>query len=166
MSSCCDRKKYKDCCVDTHSSDNKNSCRYKNEYSKCKKRRKDYCVDTDSSDSEDACRYKKKPKYSACNKTPEPKVVIKEVIKIKDVIKEVPLQIKEFVPTGTDTVSHNDSMVCIICMENDKCCMMNPCSHLCMCIACSQLLESNVINKQFKCPICRTDVEYIKKVFF
>jgi hypothetical protein len=83
---------------------------------------------------------KKIPKYY--NK---PYVIEKEVIKIKEVIKEIP--------------SKNNDKICPVCYEEDKCILYRPCNHVASCKKC----YVNIKTITNKCPICRTFIEdYIK----
>ena len=48
-------------------------------------------------------------------------------------------------------------LTCIICMEKAKNTIMIPCNHVCCCVECSKYLK--------KCPMCRTQLEDIKRVY-
>lgn len=50
-------------------------------------------------------------------------------------------------------------LVCIICLENRRACVIQPCKHLSLCIACSSIeLED--------CPECRTKITCIERLYF
>jgi hypothetical protein len=51
-----------------------------------------------------------------------------------------------------------DRMECVICMDNRKNIIIKPCNHLCCCEECSKNIGD-------KCPICRTNVKKIEKVY-
>lgn len=58
---------------------------------------------------------------------------------------------------GVDEICEtNGSMNCSICVTNKKCCMIDSCRHVCLCMKCARKLffEGNV-----KCPICRKEME-------
>jgi len=56
----------------------------------------------------------------------------------------------------------SDSPKCVVCMSNEPCIMLVPCSHQCVCDICvKELLERDDQRKQ--CPICRTKIENIFK---
>ena len=46
-----------------------------------------------------------------------------------------------------------DSLECIICMENLKEVMLEPCGHVCICRACAERLR--LPSGRVKCPVCR-----------
>jgi hypothetical protein len=48
---------------------------------------------------------------------------------------------------------------CILCTENKACCATVPCGHMNFCIRCSQRLT------QSPCPVCRSEVRQMIKVF-
>lgn len=51
------------------------------------------------------------------------------------------------------------TILCCICMERNKCILLVPCRHLCMCEPCS---ASGMV---VACPICRQDIQHAIKVF-
>lgn len=53
----------------------------------------------------------------------------------------------------------NSDFLCIVCQENIKCILMQPCMHVCVCTKCSNgHLFSN-------CPICRESVDSLMKIY-
>ena len=50
-----------------------------------------------------------------------------------------------------------DSLECIICMENLKEVMLEPCGHVCICRACAERLR--LPSGRVKCPVCRIRAE-------
>lgn len=49
--------------------------------------------------------------------------------------------------------------VCVICLENRRLCVVQPCKHLSLCVACSSIeLED--------CPECRTKITCIERLYF
>lgn len=37
--------------------------------------------------------------------------------------------------------------LCVVCMENAKCIMLEPCHHVCLCATCAHIIDA--------CPLCR-----------
>ncbi|KAF2879067.1 hypothetical protein ILUMI_27102 [Ignelater luminosus] len=60
-----------------------------------------------------------------------------------------------------DCSSGNENRMCIICQERNKCILMLPCRHVCLCSVCNSRLR----NYNRSCPICRGFVERTMKVF-
>lgn len=56
---------------------------------------------------------------------------------------------------------------CVICTSNVPACVIMPCMHKSLCCECARSLASQGTKKrgQVKCPVCRAEVEKIKKVF-
>lgn len=73
------------------------------------------------------------------------KIILKKNPKIRDNIEK---RIKNVDPEG----------LCIICCENQRSIIFNPCLHLCVCSTCSPKLKSN------KCPVCRDDIQNKKEI--
>ena len=44
-----------------------------------------------------------------------------------------------------------DATICVVCMQEQRSCVIMPCAHLVTCTACSDRLTS--------CPICRGEIE-------
>lgn len=57
--------------------------------------------------------------------------------------------------------SESENRMCIICQERNKCILMLPCRHVCLCNVCNSRLR----NYNRSCPICRSFVERTMKVF-
>lgn len=50
------------------------------------------------------------------------------------------------------TTAPNDKNLCVICQDRDKCVVLLPCRHLCICDICAnKLIRLN----QYECPLCR-----------
>lgn len=47
-----------------------------------------------------------------------------------------------------------DSNLCIICQDRDRCVVLFPCKHLCLCVECAREISSY----QNDCPLCRTRI--------
>jgi hypothetical protein len=62
-------------------------------------------------------------------------------------------------PEGKDEPTDDEAKACVICLENLKCCLLLPCRHVCVCIACSNNLKDR------PCPLCRTLIITITHVF-
>lgn len=55
-----------------------------------------------------------------------------------------------------------EQSLCVVCLTNDPCIMLTPCSHQCVCDICvKELLERDDQKKQ--CPVCREKIENIFK---
>lgn len=56
---------------------------------------------------------------------------------------------------------------CRICMSNHPICVIMPCMHQCICCACARILAADGTKEvgQVECPMCKTGVEKIKRVF-
>ncbi|KAF7273418.1 hypothetical protein GWI33_013882 [Rhynchophorus ferrugineus] len=61
---------------------------------------------------------------------------------------------------GDSSLNHSDTY-CIICQERNKCVLLLPCKHLCLCLECSN--ELGYYN--YLCPICRTNIERTMKIY-
>lgn len=51
----------------------------------------------------------------------------------------------------------DEQNLCVICMENEKNCLLKPCKHIATCIECSELISD--------CPICRSSISKKTQVF-
>lgn len=54
-----------------------------------------------------------------------------------------------------------DSNLCIICQDRDRCVVLFPCRHLCLCVECAREISSY----QNDCPLCRTRISQKINVF-
>jgi hypothetical protein len=63
---------------------------------------------------------------------------------------------------AADTL-HDDKnrLLCVVCMEVEKSVTLLPCSHLCMCVACTEIIMAST--KQ--CPVCRAPVATTQRFF-
>lgn len=52
-----------------------------------------------------------------------------------------------------------EQRLCVICQENEKCCLLLPCRHLCLCKECSRRPELKT------CPLCRKPIRQKLDVF-
>lgn len=75
------------------------------------------------------------------------------------------LKFRNKVPKHPENVKgpklNNDDLFCVVCQERDKCILILPCKHLCLCNECNRMLKT--YNRV--CPICRTKVQNTMKVF-
>ena len=55
-----------------------------------------------------------------------------------------------------------EDKLCVICQDNEKCIMILPCRHLCICQDCQVLLRQRGNNM---CPICRRNVRQMIKAY-
>lgn len=77
---------------------------------------------------------------------------------------EVPRETEKDDPVAEDAP---DSSSCIICTEYVPVCAIIPCMHKCVCCKCARELGKDGIaeQKSVKCPICRGEIEAIKRVY-
>ena len=54
-----------------------------------------------------------------------------------------------------------EDKLCCICQDEEKCIMMLPCRHLCICERCQALLK----NHGNSCPMCRRPVKQMIKAY-
>lgn len=54
-----------------------------------------------------------------------------------------------------------DSDLCKICLDNELDVLVMPCKHLCLCSECADMIK----NKGQNCPMCRSAVDELIKVF-
>lgn len=52
----------------------------------------------------------------------------------------------------------SDDLACVACMARRKTCMAEPCNHVSYCIACARIAK-------LECPICKTQIKSIKRIF-
>lgn len=50
---------------------------------------------------------------------------------------------------------------CVVCMDEERNCVLHPCHHMCTCTTCGRLL----LKRQDSCPICRKHISSIFRVF-
>ncbi|XP_054720339.1 3-hydroxybutyryl-CoA dehydrogenase-like [Uloborus diversus] len=50
---------------------------------------------------------------------------------------------------------------CVVCMDEERNCVLHPCHHICTCTTCGRLL----LKRQDACPICRKHIASIFRVF-
>lgn len=50
---------------------------------------------------------------------------------------------------------------CVVCMDEERNCVLHPCHHMCTCISCGRLL----LKRQDACPICRKHISSIFRVY-
>lgn len=131
-----------------------------------------YCIDKYSIKYGSRCVHGTYPDMCIyCNNCREPRRGVLRlesdcIINRNDAPKYEEPEITQFVPKDEDdTVTNDDNRSCVICMENTKCCLLNPCMHLCLCISCSRSQENDIKLGKFSCPVCRTSVKFINKIF-
>lgn len=66
-----------------------------------------------------------------------------------------------------DEEAKDGAASCVICTANVPACVIMPCMHKSLCCECARSLASQGTKKrgQVNCPVCRAEVEKIKKVF-
>jgi hypothetical protein len=77
---------------------------------------------------------------------------------------EVPRETEKDDPVAEDAP---DASSCIICTESVPVCAVIPCMHKCVCCKCAGELgkDGTAEQKSVKCPICRGEIEAIKRVY-
>lgn len=60
--------------------------------------------------------------------------------------------------------SKRDCYYCVVCQHRDKCVVIFPCRHLCLCGECSKMMDT-LDRNQSRCPICRVQVNQKISVF-
>lgn len=61
---------------------------------------------------------------------------------------------------GRHTISSTgNQLICTVCLDKPRDCVLEPCMHVCCCIACLQLITDN------KCPVCRTPIDFYLKLY-
>lgn len=66
-------------------------------------------------------------------------------------------------PINNETENRTTNLTCVVCMENDRNILIEPCHHLCCCSACIvQMRDSS----NFHCPICRVSIEQAVEIYF
>lgn len=84
---------------------------------------------------------------------------------LKNMRQNVPnLAGKQFVSKGIDTDLDDYSSRekdCVVCMDEERNCVLHPCHHMCTCTTCGRLL----LKRQDACPICRKHISSIFRVF-
>jgi len=54
-----------------------------------------------------------------------------------------------------------EDKLCVICVDKEKCIMILPCRHLCICESCQEPLRTHRNN----CPICRKEIKQMIKAY-
>ncbi len=62
---------------------------------------------------------------------------------------------------------YTSRLECAVCLENEKCILLLPCNHMCICEQCSNRINLTTpnINEQ-KCPICNSGIRIKSKIFY
>jgi hypothetical protein len=55
--------------------------------------------------------------------------------------------------------SPGNQLICTVCLDKPRDCVLEPCMHVCCCISCLQLITDN------KCPVCRTPIDFYLKLY-
>lgn len=70
------------------------------------------------------------------------------------------------VPPGyIDEETNDEKLICVICLENKKCCLLLPCYHLCLCSNCVSQNKKEIEEGDFSCPLCRVNVKSVNIVY-
>lgn len=85
---------------------------------------------------------------------------------METVVKEIPSVATEKKEPTSSSIKHEDSNLCCICMEENKCVVLLPCKHLCVCEGCGLSSENKNKSQLDRCPMCREKVNNTIKVFW
>jgi len=55
----------------------------------------------------------------------------------------------------------SEEILCVLCLNEKRSYLFNPCSHLCACERCA----IDIVNKRSECPICRNPIQSFTKVY-
>jgi len=55
----------------------------------------------------------------------------------------------------------SDEILCVLCLNERRSYLFNPCNHLCTCEKCA----IDLMNKNSECPICRNPIQSFTKVY-
>lgn len=64
-----------------------------------------------------------------------------------------------FMASMTQKSSIENQLICTVCLDKQRDCVLEPCMHVCCCISCLQLITDN------KCPVCRTPIDFYLKLY-
>ncbi|CEO97396.1 hypothetical protein PBRA_000742 [Plasmodiophora brassicae] len=69
--------------------------------------------------------------------------------------------------SGSRSRASASSLHCLICMDDNRCIVYRPCMHLVACVACAFdcLLKPTRLAQSYSCPLCRTPVDTIERIF-
>lgn len=61
-----------------------------------------------------------------------------------------------------DGLTQSREKDCVVCMDEERNCVLHPCHHLCLCATCGKML----LKRQDSCPICRKKISSIFRIFY
>lgn len=82
---------------------------------------------------------------------------------LRDVINKNDCDFLYIYPINTEANNRITNITCIICMENNRNILFEPCHHLSCCSTCINQMRNR---PNFNCPICRTSIEQTVEVYF
>lgn len=56
---------------------------------------------------------------------------------------------------------YEEAKLCVICLDHERSCMLRPCKHMCVCDECA----ARIVSDSGECPMCRTRVENVERVY-
>ena len=71
------------------------------------------------------------------------------------------LKTRQKLKTCESSDINGTSYTCVVCYGNKVQCIIRPCNHVCLCLCCKPLFESNSRD----CPMCRTLISSIEQVY-
>ena len=60
-------------------------------------------------------------------------------------------------------VQNDEQNLCVICLSEQKCMLIRPCNHVCLCLECSNLMKDK--SKESECPLCRVRIKLFERVY-
>jgi len=69
--------------------------------------------------------------------------------------------LKEIYGTSVNPSDEDEIAECVVCMTNPKNTLVLPCTHMCLCVECANIMRSH---HNSRCPICRTNVQSLVNV--
>ena len=61
-------------------------------------------------------------------------------------------------PDASTASPEENRVTCIICLENSRQVMLEPCNHVSLCITCAAQNGN-------RCPVCRTEILRVRRIF-
>lgn len=76
-------------------------------------------------------------------------------------LQTIPIQLPSSPHQSNGDTSRSRDIYCVICQEREKCILILPCKHMCLCSEC----KDQLYRYHSRCPICRSYVHRTMKVF-
>lgn len=82
--------------------------------------------------------------------------------------KKLPAAITSVKPAKKSGVEPTEGSECVVCLTEEKCMVVVPCGHKCMCEECSKQLQKGsklIWNFGDSCPVCRGKIQSFIKIY-